>query len=102
MELQCKERVDLLEAIKQSRLDAEKEKAAGHSPKSGTPSQALTFHGPTPAGGSSRDVQGWLASGTIPPTLYSDLARPPPLPVRPSLPMRNRSSSSDRVTRSQS
>jgi fidgetin-like protein 1 len=69
LELQCKERIDLLEALKQSRKDAgqdgENEAVQGQKP-----------------------VQGWLGGGTIPPMSIPDLAKPPSLPSRP-LPRRN-------------
>lgn len=77
LELQCKERVDLLEALKQSRKDAKKEKASADdlSP----PSDA------TPRPEAHPDGGGWLGQGTVPPVSYPDLARPP-LPKRPSIP----------------
>ncbi|KAF2667199.1 AAA-domain-containing protein [Microthyrium microscopicum] len=60
LELQCKERIDLLEALDASRKEAEgTEQADGETP-------------------------GWLGGGTIPPLSVPDLARPPPLPSRPA------------------
>lgn len=77
LELQCKERVDLLETLKKSREE------------NSTPVDANTpvLHPqPTPVAQSeSNGSPGWLGGGTIPPVDYSHLSRPPPLPKRPSL-----------------
>ncbi|KAM3427631.1 hypothetical protein MY4824_009309 [Beauveria thailandica] len=75
LELQCKERLDLLEALKASRED-ETSSDTGGKP-SNTPSP---FASPMKAKGS-------IGSGTIPAVTYSDLSRPavsprPPLPIR--------------------
>jgi hypothetical protein len=94
MELQCKERVDLLEAIKQSKLEAEKDGESGtlRKERHGDTSKPL----PPPAGQSSNTkVEGWLSSGTVQPLGYPDLTRPPPLPQRPQLPIRTQSSGSE-------
>jgi SpoVK/Ycf46/Vps4 family AAA+-type ATPase len=97
MELQCKERVDLLEAIKQSKLEAEKDGKDGDSgtlrkERPGDTSKPL----PSPASSrSSSKVEGWLGGGTVQPLNYPDLSRPPPLPQRPQPPVRARSSGSD-------
>lgn len=79
LELQCKERVDLLEALKQSRKDAKKEKASADDDDPKPPSD------PTPRPDIHPDGAGWLGDGTVPPVSYPDLARPP-LPKRPSFP----------------
>jgi fidgetin-like protein 1 len=78
LELQCKERIDLLEALKQSRKEAAEE------------------------GGEDVPTQwqdGWLGGGTIPPMTVPDLARPPALPSRP-LPPRTFSAESSGPRRS--
>ncbi|EOD48109.1 AAA family ATPAse [Neofusicoccum parvum] len=76
LELQCKERVDLLEALKQSRKDAKKEKASADDDDPKPPSD------PTPRPDIHPDGAGWLGDGTVPPVSYPDLARPPlPKPV---------------------
>ncbi|KAB2570391.1 putative aaa family protein [Lasiodiplodia theobromae] len=81
LELQCKERVDLLEALKESRKDAKKEKATVSASASVGDLQASSDAASRP-----EDGPGWLGEGTIPPVNYPDLARPPPLPKRPSFP----------------
>ena len=86
MELQCKERVDLLEALKQSRDEAS-DKAGGSNIDGNT----LSLNSSIEQGRRSED--GWLGDGTIPPIDYPNLARPP-LPKRPSLPSPRPSSSS--------
>ncbi|KAF2864644.1 P-loop containing nucleoside triphosphate hydrolase protein [Massariosphaeria phaeospora] len=94
LELQCKERVDLLEALKQSREDAKepvKPSPPGvdadvppppppRPPPHGTPLSSPNANGPS----------SWLGGGTIPPIGYPDLSRPP-LPYRPSLQSRKSS-----------
>ncbi|PVI06955.1 AAA-domain-containing protein [Periconia macrospinosa] len=82
LELQCKERVDLLETLKKSRQDAEKKNASSSQadPKAPTPPPHTTPLDSTDSNASTS----WLGSGTIPPVAYSDLSRPP-LPPRPSM-----------------
>jgi SpoVK/Ycf46/Vps4 family AAA+-type ATPase len=82
LELQCKERIDLLEALKKSRKEA-----------------GVTAEGDVPPAMPGTTVEGWLGSGTIPPMSYPDLAKPPSLPSRP-LPPRTVSAESTRVKRS--
>lgn len=91
--MQCKERVDLLEALEKSR----REEREGKEPNNGKgkanksyiisrPSPMLQT--PTPrdsfeTGGSDK---GFIAGGTVPAVKYPDLSKaPPPLPQRPSL-----------------
>lgn len=76
LELQCRERIDLLEALEQSRKDSEDSNIPATPP-------IPPVHGST--------TQGWLGNGTIPPMHYPDLAKPPSLPTRP-LPERSMSS----------
>lgn len=90
LELQCKERVDLLEALKQSREES-KESLLAPSPDPNAPTPPP--HG-TPI--TSTDTNGsstWLGGGSIPPMDYTDLSRPPPLPHRPSMTPRKSSAS---------
>ncbi|KAI0453971.1 P-loop containing nucleoside triphosphate hydrolase protein [Xylaria acuta] len=69
LEVQCKERIDLLEALRLSRQDLE---GQGDSPpQPGTP-------------------KGWIGDGTIPAITYTELSRPS-LPQRPSLASRTSS-----------
>ncbi|KAL7662142.1 hypothetical protein ACMYSQ_001493 [Aspergillus niger] len=58
LELQCRERVDLLQALRESRKDS-----AGRSPPRTTP--------------------GWIGDGTVPAVGYTDLSKPPTIPGRP-------------------
>ncbi|KAJ2904655.1 component of oligomeric golgi complex 6 [Zalerion maritima] len=67
LEVQCKERIDLLEALRISRVD--------HSP-SVTPSVYVDES-------TLRSEKGYIGDGTIPAVSYPDLPRPP-LPQRPS------------------
>ncbi|KAF2641410.1 AAA-domain-containing protein [Massarina eburnea CBS 473.64] len=81
LELQCKERVDLLETLKKSREDAaEKNASSAPDPKAPTPPPHTTPLVPTSSNALSSS---WLGGGTIAPVNYTDLSRPP-LPARPS------------------
>ncbi|KAF2730265.1 AAA-domain-containing protein [Polyplosphaeria fusca] len=82
LELQCKERVHLLEALRQSRDEAKEAGDAKHAP---APPPHLS--GPSP---SETNEPGWLGGGTIRPVDYSDICRPP-LPQRPGLQARKSS-----------
>lgn len=90
MEMQCKERVDLLEALRQSRqekaaADASTEEHSGkiHKSSSRIPRQSSESE--------NRD-RGFIGNGTIPAVGYPDLSRPaPPLPQRPAMVSKNSS-----------
>jgi SpoVK/Ycf46/Vps4 family AAA+-type ATPase len=90
MEEQCKERVDLLETLKKSREEAEERAKEGSSSSlplgmgMGTGTGRVT-------GYYSEGVNGWLGGGTVPPSSYESLSRPPPLPVRPPISSRHAS-----------
>lgn len=77
LELQCKERIDLLEALRASRHDSPSLKAGGKLSK-------------VPEGyDSSKRPKGSIGQGTIPAVSYAELSRPslpqrPPLPARPA------------------
>ncbi len=75
LELQCKERLDLLEALKASREDETSSDTGGKTSKTPSP-----FDSPTRSKGS-------IGGGTIPAVTYSELSRPA-LPPRPPLPIR--------------
>ncbi|KKY26886.1 putative aaa family [Phaeomoniella chlamydospora] len=94
MELQCKERVDILEALQKSRKDAEKEaRRAAKEAKSLT--KAAQKNGSSSSVGNSTNTRdGWIGNGTIPPVSVEDLAKPPTLPSRPSHASRGGSSES--------
>ncbi|GJN71615.1 Golgi transport complex subunit 6 [Purpureocillium lilacinum] len=79
LELQCKERIDLLEALRASRSE-------GASPSPGT---RLSKTPPEPYRPVDR-TKGSIGQGTIPAVTYSELSRPS-IPSRPSLPARTSS-----------
>lgn len=92
--MQCKERVDLLEALKQSRLeskaDDEGNSAAGVT-ANGKLSKASTQTLRQSSDSDSAE-KGWIGGGTIPAMNYPDLSRPcPPLPQRPTILSKNSS-----------
>lgn len=90
MEMQCKERVDLLEALRRSRqekaaADASTEESSGkiHKSSSRTPRQSSE---------SENNERGFIGNGTIPAVGYPDLSKPaPPLPQRPAMLSKNSS-----------
>ncbi|KAF2155156.1 AAA-domain-containing protein [Myriangium duriaei CBS 260.36] len=82
MELRCKERVDLLDALRESRETAKK------SSNSDLPKVGLSS--PENDGLSEALTPGWLGGGSVPPADYASIpkpAPPPPLPAR-NLPKR--------------
>lgn len=85
MELQCKERVDLLVALGQSRTDG---KEAGESPTVGgvLRGRPPVLRKPETDALKSPPL-GWIGQGTVPAMNYPDLSKPPPppLPLRPSI-----------------
>jgi fidgetin-like protein 1 len=85
LEMQCKERVDLLEALKESRKEAAK--AAKEDGSRRKLEKGKSVEGP-PIGGSAS----WLGEGTVPPVQYPDLSKPTPaLPPRNPFPTRRSS-----------
>ncbi|KAL2865555.1 putative AAA family ATPase [Aspergillus lucknowensis] len=70
LELQCRERVDLLDALRASRKDS------SSSAKKSTPRSRNNFNA-TP---------GYIADGTVPAVGYTDLSKPPAIPARSPLP----------------
>ncbi|KAI0517694.1 P-loop containing nucleoside triphosphate hydrolase protein [Xylaria bambusicola] len=87
LESQCKERIDLLEALRLSRQDFQ---VLDHAPQRQGVGQAGQDDRPSQ---SSTPSKGWIGDGTIPAITYTELSKPP-LPQRPSLASR---SSSDRA-----
>ena len=84
MEIQCKERVDLLEALRQSRQDKPPSEASTEA------SNGKIHKNSSKMPGLSSEIdhseKGYIGNGTIPAVSYPDLSRPaPPLPQRPSL-----------------
>lgn len=90
MELQCKERVDLLEALKKSREEKLSVDGTVEAPN------GKVHKAPSRTARSSSEAEnndrGYIGNGTIPAVNYPDLSRPgPPLPQRPSLLTKNSS-----------
>jgi len=88
MELQCKERVDLLQALKKSRDDTTEETKAA-TPIDGPSRLRKDSPATTPKPNADRPT--WLGGDTVPQATYSDIprpsppiSRPPPQPPRPS------------------
>ncbi|KAI4930468.1 uncharacterized protein J4E92_004300 [Alternaria infectoria] len=82
LELQCKERVDLLEALKKSRKES-KESLASLSSDNDAPTPPP--HGVPLSQNDPSASTSWLGAGSIPPIEYTDLSRPPALPYRPAM-----------------
>ncbi|KAF2214203.1 hypothetical protein CERZMDRAFT_57583 [Cercospora zeae-maydis SCOH1-5] len=85
MELQCKERVDLLEALKKRKLEAAKAEKEATSSASGSPFRSKESLLATPhATATNSNGQGstWLGNNTVPPATYADIPRPTPTPER--------------------
>ncbi|KAL3434594.1 P-loop containing nucleoside triphosphate hydrolase protein [Aspergillus tetrazonus] len=82
LELQCRERVDLLDALRESRKeqDKDKDKDKGRDPSSlrklrSPPTLRPRYNtNPNP---------GWIGDGTVPAVGYTDLSKPPAIPTRP-------------------
>ncbi|GAB7361383.1 hypothetical protein MBLNU230_g1438t1 [Neophaeotheca triangularis] len=94
MELQCKERVDLLEALRKSRKEAEEEAKASSK-------ESLSDARGRPPQASAARSGSWLGGNTVPQATYADLPKPnpPPQPARPAKltrPGNPRKASSDR------
>ena len=90
MEMQCKERVDLLEALRKSRKDTKEgdgRSSQMSTKRSGPPvPDKADYHKARYSSASS------LGQGSIPAVNYPDLSRPPPpLPQRPSAPQQTES-----------
>ncbi|KAF1843897.1 AAA-domain-containing protein [Cucurbitaria berberidis CBS 394.84] len=82
LELQCKERVDLLETLKRSREES-KESLALPAQNAKAPTPPL--HGVPVTSSYTEGSSAWLGGGSVPPIDYTDLSRPPPLPYRPAM-----------------
>jgi len=104
LEVQCKERIDLLEALRLSRQEVKSPEAvAEHN------DDHHDYQGDLTASQLATPSKGWIGDGTIPAITYPELSRPP-LPLRPSLGSRSsseravvgRRSSFDRIESSSS
>ena len=91
MELQCKDRVDLLEALRESRTDAQNASSTDLSTQARASSSTTTLPLQDSAEQQQRNPS-WLGGGTVPPVDYHSIARPtsaaPPAPPPRSLPKR--------------
>lgn len=85
LELQCKERIDLLEALRISREDD-----PTHNDKSPGSGKLVEYIEPSDLESPSTPGKGWLGDGTIPAITYPELSRPA-IPPRPPLAPRNSS-----------
>ncbi|KAG8529311.1 uncharacterized protein KY384_005947 [Bacidia gigantensis] len=87
MEMQCKERVDLLDALKKSRKEAEKSNKESEKSSISLNSTGKPMVPPKISGSASihSTPSNWMGEGTVPPTSnFEQLKVPPPLPHRPS------------------
>ncbi|KAK1753472.1 P-loop containing nucleoside triphosphate hydrolase protein [Echria macrotheca] len=92
LELQCKERIDLLEALRLSRHEASLDDSSSAESK---PAQPVME-----SADSQSHAQGWIGGGTIPALEYTELSRPA-LPPRPSVSTRSSLERiKDRISRS--
>lgn len=99
LENQCKERVDLLEALRESREEARKEDEKRRS--SEAPSKGKLEKGRPHVNEAADSPSGWIGQGTIPAADYPQLSRPgPALPPRPSFLSRFSSESTTRRPKS--
>ncbi|KAH6721162.1 AAA family ATPase-like protein [Leptodontidium sp. MPI-SDFR-AT-0119] len=90
MEMQCKERVDLLEALKQSRQ--EKSPSEAGIEESNGKITKTSSRTPRHSSETEHGEKGFIGNGTIPAVNYPDLSRPgPPLPQRPAMITKNSS-----------
>lgn len=85
LEVQCKERIDLLEALRISRQDD-----TNYTPKTPTDGKMVEKIEPTDLEPRRTPSKGWIGDGTIPAITYPELSRPA-LPPRPSLVARSSS-----------
>ncbi|EKV07438.1 AAA family ATPase, putative [Penicillium digitatum] len=85
LEVQCRERVDLLGALQASRKESTE---ANGSKAYGSKESATLFKGksiPSIPPPSSSNTPGWIGDGTIPAVGYTDLSKPAAIPGRPML-----------------
>lgn len=90
--------MDLLEALKRSREEAQKSQDTSSPGAQATPNVFSPFKD-LPGGIVDYERTGWLGGGTVPPVDYPDLSRPP-LPQRPSLEPRKSSGTEAHRTKS--
>lgn len=96
LEMQCKERIDLLEALRESRRMAGLEAGKSTSGLRGKFGIGRNQTQSTEQSGGSIPSPGWIGDGTIPPLDYPDLSRPA-LPPRLQVQDAHRGSSTSSV-----
>ncbi|CAG8030332.1 unnamed protein product [Penicillium salamii] len=82
LEVQCRERVDLLGALRASRKESAEANGGGKESATLVKGKSVTSAPPPP----SSNLPGWIGDGTIPAVGYTDLSKPAAIPGRPSLP----------------
>ncbi|KAJ5086884.1 hypothetical protein NUU61_008191 [Penicillium alfredii] len=82
LEIQCRERVDLLEALRESRKESPEANGSKEGPATLVKGK-FTASAPAP---SSSNTPGWIGDGTIPAVGYTDLSKPAAIPGRPGAP----------------
>ncbi|KAJ5125371.1 hypothetical protein N7526_007548 [Penicillium atrosanguineum] len=80
LEVQCRERVDLLAALRESRKESDNN-GAKEGPTTLTKGKSSNYT-PSP----SSNPPGWIGDGTIPAVGYTDLSKPAAIPGRPHPP----------------
>ncbi|KXG53024.1 ATPase, AAA-type, core [Penicillium griseofulvum] len=89
LEIQCRERVDLLSALQASRKDSTE--ANGSKEKATLVKGKSVPNIPPP---SPSNTPGWIGDGTIPAVGYTDLSKPAAIPSHPMLPTKQSHESS--------
>ncbi|KAJ5871488.1 uncharacterized protein N7529_003841 [Penicillium soppii] len=82
LEVQCRERVDLLGALRASRKESAEANGIGKESATLVKGKSVTSAPPP----SSSNLPGWIGDGTIPAVGYTDLSKPAAIPGRFALP----------------
>lgn len=93
MEMQCKERSDILQALKESREEQMSGQSSGSGDKDGKihkPSWKTPRHS-SEVSRTEHGEKGYIGNGTIPAMSFDGISKPPPLPQRPVLSSKNSS-----------
>lgn len=85
LEVQCRERVDLLGALRASRKESADAHTGGKESATLVKGKSVAVAPPP----SSSNPPGWIGDGTIPAVGYTDLSKPAAIPGRPSLPTKH-------------
>ncbi|KAJ6015973.1 hypothetical protein N7540_010564 [Penicillium herquei] len=87
LEVQCRERVDLLSALRESR----KETAEANGNEKGPATLIKGRHAGNTSQQPINNITGWIGDGTIPAVGYTDLSKPAAIPGRPPPPPKHHS-----------